>query len=100
MLILSGICSFYSGNADDDVIQRTLGTVFSHLVFSIKQDATLGEEFLKMCRDVRVTPVLTCFKVSLLMEMSRIFRYHEQVFDFLKTHVLKGFKVCCSYPTV
>ncbi|XP_036787922.2 Fanconi anemia group I protein [Manis pentadactyla] len=76
-------------------LRHVEGTVILHIVFAIKLDCELGRELLKYLKtgqqgDFRnnVCP----FSIAVLLSLSRIQRYKEQVFDLLKALIIKSFK--------
>ncbi|XP_053320955.1 Fanconi anemia group I protein [Spea bombifrons] len=78
-----------------DQLRHVEGTIILHIVFAIKLDQDLGREFVKYLKSGQqgdTSKILCPFSVALLLSVSRIQRFEEQVFDFLKTTVLKGFK--------
>ncbi|XP_037834228.1 Fanconi anemia group I protein isoform X2 [Kryptolebias marmoratus] len=73
-----------------DQLRHVEGTVILHIVFAIRLDHELGREFLKRFKTSYGD--LCPFSVALLLSVARIQRYEEQVFDVLKTLVMKSFK--------
>ncbi|XP_059128741.1 Fanconi anemia group I protein [Peromyscus eremicus] len=81
--------------APADELYHVEGTVILHIVFAIKLDCELGRELLKHLKagqqgDSRKN--LCPFSVALLLSLTRVQRFEEQVFDLLKTSVIKSFK--------
>ncbi|XP_004577990.2 Fanconi anemia group I protein [Ochotona princeps] len=70
------------------------GTIILHIVFAIKLDCELGRELLKHLKAGQqgVSSNLCPFSIALLLSLARIQRFEEQVFDLLKTSVIKSFK--------
>ncbi|KAM6181734.1 Fanconi anemia group I protein [Erethizon dorsatum] len=71
------------------------GTVILHIVFAIKLDCELGKELLKHFKAGQQgdsSNNLCPFSIALLLSVTRIQRFKEQVFDLLKTLVVKSFK--------
>ncbi|XP_023568100.1 Fanconi anemia group I protein, partial [Octodon degus] len=71
------------------------GTVILHIVFAIKLDCELGRELLKHFKAGQQgdsSSNLCPFGIALLLSVTRIQRFEEQVFDLLKTSVVKSFK--------
>lgn len=78
-----------------DELYHVEGTVILHIVFAIKLDCELGRELLKHLKagqhgDSRRS--LCPFSIALLLSLTRVQRFEEQVFDLLKTSVIKSFK--------
>uniref|UniRef100_A0A3Q3KNC1 FA complementation group I n=1 Tax=Monopterus albus TaxID=43700 RepID=A0A3Q3KNC1_MONAL len=73
-----------------DRLRHVEGTAILHMVFSIRLDHELGREFLKSFKTSYGD--LCPFSVALLLSVTRIQRYEEQVFDILKGAVIKSFK--------
>ncbi|XP_056427902.1 Fanconi anemia group I protein isoform X2 [Hyla sarda] len=110
--ILEGVISVFNDldhqlmteekNADSlDLIDSTLpkeqllqveGTIILHIVFAIKFDQELGRELVKAGQQGDSSKFLSPFSVALLLSVSRIQRFEKQVFDFLKSTIVKGFK--------
>ncbi|XP_057185886.1 Fanconi anemia group I protein isoform X2 [Triplophysa rosa] len=74
-----------------DQLRHVEGTVILHVVFAIRLDHELGREFLKSLKASQSDP-LCPFSIALLLSVSRIQRYEEQVFEFLKGAITKNFK--------
>ncbi|XP_053575332.1 Fanconi anemia group I protein [Bombina bombina] len=78
-----------------DQLRHVEGTIILHIVFAIKLDQDLGRELMKYLKSGQqgdTSRILCSFSVALLLSVSRIHRFEEQVFDFLKTTILKSFK--------
>ncbi|KAM8973789.1 Fanconi anemia group I protein [Pelodytes ibericus] len=78
-----------------DQLRHVEGTIILHIVFAIKLDQDLGRElvkYLKAGQQGDTSRMLCPFSVALLLSVSRIHRFEDQVFEFLKTTVVKGFK--------
>ncbi|CAH1782677.1 unnamed protein product [Owenia fusiformis] len=113
--VLSGISSFFtkqdklnehsrSSSADEmelsegnhsDALQHTEGTVILHITFAIKQDQDLGKEFLKYikaCHQSSPESALAPFNIALCLSIAKMHRFQEQIFDFLKSAILKSYK--------
>ncbi|XP_061577509.1 Fanconi anemia group I protein isoform X2 [Cololabis saira] len=73
-----------------DQLRHVEGTVILHIVFAIRLDHELGREFLKSLKTAYGD--LCPFSVALLLSVTRIQRYEEQVFELLKGVVIKSFK--------
>ncbi|XP_018427387.1 PREDICTED: Fanconi anemia group I protein [Nanorana parkeri] len=81
-------------------LRQVEGTIILHIVFAIKFDQDLGRELVKVlllfqkrtAQQGDTNKFLCPFSVALLLSVSRIHRFEKQVFDFLKTIILKGFK--------
>lgn len=71
------------------------GTVLLHAIFAVKQDQDLGKEFIKYIKVESLhspEKILSPFTLALALAMTQIHRLEEQLFDFLKSFVLKCFK--------
>ncbi|KAM9311358.1 Fanconi anemia group I protein [Gastrophryne carolinensis] len=75
-----------------DQLRQVEGTIILHIIFSMKFDQELGRELVKAAQQGDTCKFLCPFSVALLLSVSRIQRFEKQVFDFLKTTILKGFK--------
>ncbi|OBS72836.1 hypothetical protein A6R68_12585, partial [Neotoma lepida] len=78
-----------------DELYHVEGTVILHIVFAIKLDCELGRELLKHLKAGQQgdsSKSLCPFSIALLLSLTRIQRFEEQVFDLLKTSVIKSFK--------
>nr|XP_038956967.1 Fanconi anemia group I protein isoform X4 [Rattus norvegicus] len=81
--------------APADELHHVEGTIILHIVFAIKLDCELGRELLKHLKAGQQGDPSKClcpFSIALLLSLTRIQRFEEQVFDFLKTSVVKSFK--------
>ncbi|XP_075063875.1 Fanconi anemia group I protein isoform X2 [Mixophyes fleayi] len=75
-----------------DQLRQVEGTIILHIVFAIKFDQDLGRELVKAGQQGDSSRFLCPFSVALLLSVSRIHRFEKQVFDFLKSTIVKGFK--------
>ncbi|KAL2094144.1 hypothetical protein ACEWY4_011456 [Coilia grayii] len=77
-----------------DQLRHVEGTAILHIVFAVRLDHELGKEFLKTIKASLGEPsqVLCSFSIALLLSLSRIQRWEEQVFDFLKGAITKCFR--------
>ncbi|KAM9586227.1 Fanconi anemia group I protein isoform 2-T2 [Trichechus inunguis] len=76
-------------------LRHVEGTIILHIVFAIKLDRDLGRELLKHVKTGQQgdsSKNLCPFTIALLLSVTRIQRFEEQVFDLLKTSVVKSFK--------
>ncbi|XP_047394631.1 Fanconi anemia group I protein isoform X3 [Sciurus carolinensis] len=75
-------------------LRHVEGTVILHIVFAIKLDCELGRELLKHVKAGQQgdSNNLCPFSIALLLSVTRIQRFEEQVFDLLKTSIMKSFK--------
>ncbi|XP_072290472.1 Fanconi anemia group I protein isoform X2 [Eucyclogobius newberryi] len=73
-----------------DQLRHVEGTAILHIVFAIRLDHELGREFLKTFKTSYAD--MSPFSVALLLSVARVQRYEEQVFDLLKSAVIKSFK--------
>uniref|UniRef100_A0A8C0L353 FA complementation group I n=1 Tax=Canis lupus dingo TaxID=286419 RepID=A0A8C0L353_CANLU len=75
-------------------LRHVEGTVILHIVFAIKLDCELGRELLKHLKVAGqdFSNNICPFSIALLLSVTRIQRYEEQVFDLLKASVVKSFK--------
>uniref|UniRef100_A0A8C6HGK9 Fanconi anemia, complementation group I n=1 Tax=Mus spicilegus TaxID=10103 RepID=A0A8C6HGK9_MUSSI len=81
--------------APADELYHVEGTIILHIVFAIKLDCELGRELLKHLKAGQQGDPSKClcpFSIALLLSLTRIQRFEEQVFDLLKTSVVKSFK--------
>uniref|UniRef100_A0A8C3WNI8 FA complementation group I n=1 Tax=Catagonus wagneri TaxID=51154 RepID=A0A8C3WNI8_9CETA len=77
-------------------LRHVEGTVILHIVFAIKLDYELGRELLKHLKVAGqqgdFSSNICPFSIALLLSVTRIQRFEEQVFDLLKSSVIKNFK--------
>ncbi|XP_066211097.1 Fanconi anemia group I protein isoform X2 [Saccopteryx leptura] len=76
-------------------LRHVEGTVILHIVFAIKLDCELGRELLKYLKAGQqgdFSNNICPFSIALLLSVTRIQRFQEQVFDLLKASVIKSFK--------
>ncbi|XP_062944841.1 Fanconi anemia group I protein isoform X1 [Cynocephalus volans] len=76
-------------------LRHVEGTIILHIVFAIQLDCELGRELLKQLKARQQGDSnnnLCPFSIALLLSVTRIQRFEEQVFDLLKTSVIKSFK--------
>ncbi|XP_076792354.1 Fanconi anemia group I protein isoform X2 [Arvicanthis niloticus] len=81
--------------APADEFHHVEGTIILHIVFAIKLDCELGRELLKHLKAGQQGDPSKClcpFSIALLLSLTRIQRFEDQVFDLLKTSVVKSFK--------
>ncbi|XP_041494726.1 Fanconi anemia group I protein isoform X3 [Microtus oregoni] len=81
--------------APADELYHVEGTIILHIVFAIKLDCELGRELLKHVKAGQQgdsSKSLYPFSIALLLSLTRMQRFEEQVFDLLKTSVVKSFK--------
>ncbi|CAG2245059.1 FANCI [Mytilus edulis] len=114
-LVIEGIISFYvdqdkqnhgrsenelsedlmSDETDIEVLRHTEGTVILHISFAVKQDQELGREFIKLLKSNQMrsaAQVLSPFNFALALCLARIHRFEDQIYDLIKTMILKSFK--------
>uniref|UniRef100_A0A4W2C9L4 FA complementation group I n=1 Tax=Bos indicus x Bos taurus TaxID=30522 RepID=A0A4W2C9L4_BOBOX len=77
-----------------DELRHVEGTIILHIVFAIKLDFELGRELLRHLKATQQGDFSSIcpFSIALLLSVTRIQRFEEQVFDFLKSSVIKNFK--------
>ncbi|XP_008068810.1 Fanconi anemia group I protein isoform X1 [Carlito syrichta] len=78
-----------------DELRHVEGTIILHIVFAIKLDCELGRELLKYLKAGQQgdsSSNICPFSIALLLSVTRIQRFEEQVFDLLKTSIVKSFK--------
>ncbi|XP_072326661.1 Fanconi anemia group I protein isoform X1 [Scyliorhinus torazame] len=78
-----------------DQLRHVEGTIILHIVFAIKLDCNLGRDFIKYLKSGQqgdTSRVVCSFNIALMLSVARIHRFEEQVFDFLKTVIIKSFK--------
>uniref|UniRef100_A0A8D1PRV3 FA complementation group I n=4 Tax=Sus scrofa TaxID=9823 RepID=A0A8D1PRV3_PIG len=76
-------------------LRHVEGTVILHIVFAIKLDCELGRELLKHLKAGQqgdFSSNICPFSIALLLSVTRVQRFEEQVFDLLKSSVIKNFK--------
>ncbi|XP_069322727.1 Fanconi anemia group I protein isoform X2 [Eulemur rufifrons] len=76
-------------------LRHVEGTIILHFVFAIKLDYELGRELLKHLKagqQGNFSNNLCPFSIALLLSVTRIQRFEEQVFDLLKISIVKSFK--------
>ncbi|XP_066491115.1 Fanconi anemia group I protein [Tiliqua scincoides] len=78
-----------------DQLRHVEGTVILHIVLAINLDQDLGKELIKYLKSEQQAgpgKALCPFGITVLLSVARIHRFEEQVFDFLKTSVMRSFK--------
>ncbi|XP_064422091.1 Fanconi anemia group I protein [Latimeria chalumnae] len=78
-----------------DQLHHVEGTVILHVVFAVKLDHELGRELVKYMKAGQqgdVSSIVCPFSIALLLSVAKIYRFEEQVFDFLKIAIVKSFK--------
>ncbi|XP_033022355.1 Fanconi anemia group I protein isoform X1 [Lacerta agilis] len=113
--ILEGIISFFNqmdkkqkeeqGNSESmdleeatvplDQLRHVEGTIILHIVLAITLDQDLGKELIKYLKTEQqgdLSKVLCPFSITILLSVTRIHRFEDQVFDFLKSSVMRSFK--------
>ncbi|XP_051837044.1 Fanconi anemia group I protein [Antechinus flavipes] len=111
--VLEGIIAFFSQmdkshheeQCGDDLLdlvtvpsgelRHVEGTIILHIVFAIKLDRDLGRELMKHLKAGQqgdANKTICPFSIALLLSVARIQRFEEQVFDLLKTSILKSFR--------
>ncbi|XP_032692838.1 Fanconi anemia group I protein isoform X2 [Lontra canadensis] len=76
-------------------LRHVEGTIILHIVFAVKLDCELGRELLKHLKAGQqgdFSNNICPFSIALLLSVTRIQRFEEQVFDLLKALVVKSFK--------
>ncbi|XP_065728434.1 Fanconi anemia group I protein isoform X2 [Phocoena phocoena] len=76
-------------------LRHVEGTIILHIVFAIKLDCELGRELLKLLKAGQqgdFSSNICPFSIALFLSVTRIQRFEEQVFDLLKSLVIKSFK--------
>ncbi|KAM4826425.1 Fanconi anemia group I protein isoform 1-T2 [Thomomys bottae] len=76
-------------------LRHVEGTIILHIVFAIKLDSELGRELLKQAKAGQQgdpSKYVCPFSVALLLSVTAIQRFEEQVFDLLKTSIIRSFK--------
>uniref|UniRef100_F6RYK4 FA complementation group I n=1 Tax=Ornithorhynchus anatinus TaxID=9258 RepID=F6RYK4_ORNAN len=76
-------------------LRHVEGTIILHIVLASKMDRDLGKvllNFLKTGQRGEPSQSLCPFSIALLLSMSRLPKYEEQAFDFLKTSVVKSLR--------
>ncbi|CAC5388853.1 FANCI [Mytilus coruscus] len=114
-LVIEGIINFYveqdkqqhgrsenelsedlmSDETDIEVLRHTEGTIILHISFAVKQDQELGREFIKLLKSNQMrsaAQVLSPFNFALALCLARIHRFEDQIYDLIKTMILKSFK--------
>uniref|UniRef100_A0A6J0SLZ0 Fanconi anemia group I protein n=1 Tax=Pogona vitticeps TaxID=103695 RepID=A0A6J0SLZ0_9SAUR len=78
-----------------DQLRHVEGTIVLHVVMAINLDQDLGKELIKHLKaEQQGDPgkALCPFSVTILLSVARIHRFKDQVFDFLKTSIVRSFK--------
>ncbi|XP_030045550.1 Fanconi anemia group I protein [Microcaecilia unicolor] len=78
-----------------DQLRHVEGTIILHIIFAIKLDQDLGREllkYLKMGQQNDTIKIICPFSIALLLSVARIHRFEDQVFDFLKTLIVKSIR--------
>eukprot|EP00062_Callorhinchus_milii_P022135 gi/632979592/ref/XP_007906555.1/ PREDICTED: Fanconi anemia group I protein [Callorhinchus milii] len=76
-------------------LRHVEGTVILHIVFAIKLDHDLGRELIKCLKAGQQgdsSRLLCSFNMALILSVTRIHRFEDQVFDLLKATIIKSLK--------
>ncbi|XP_063170503.1 Fanconi anemia group I protein isoform X2 [Candoia aspera] len=76
-------------------LRHVEGTIILHIVLAINLDHDLGKELIKYLKAEQQgdpSKALCPFSVTILLSVARIHRLKEQVFEFLKTSIMRSFK--------
>ncbi|KAJ8317546.1 hypothetical protein KUTeg_005450 [Tegillarca granosa] len=87
----------FEGGDSSDTLRYTEGTIILHISFAIKQDQELGREFIKFLKSGQqrnAASVLTSFNCALALSIAHIHRFEDQIYDILKSTILRSFKDC------
>ncbi|EDV19704.1 uncharacterized protein TRIADDRAFT_61761 [Trichoplax adhaerens] len=74
----------------DKQLQPLEGTVILHMTYAIKQDQDLGKELIKYFKENSNTS--SSFRLALSLAVARISRFHDLIFDILKSSIIKAYK--------
>uniref|UniRef100_A0A4W3I967 FA complementation group I n=1 Tax=Callorhinchus milii TaxID=7868 RepID=A0A4W3I967_CALMI len=109
-LILEGIIIFFNkqdqlqreestelevATVPQEQLRHVEGTVILHIVFAIKLDHDLGRELIKCLKAGQQgdsSRLLCSFNMALILSVTRIHRFEDQVFDLLKATIIKSLK--------
>ncbi|XP_071959979.1 Fanconi anemia group I protein-like [Antedon mediterranea] len=111
-LVLKGILNFFNNVEKQDIaqesedifsvsattnetIQHTEGTVIVHVTFAVRQDQPLGKELVRILKDRQQgdpSAVLQPFSTALILAISRIHSFTEQMISILKTSIFRCYK--------
>ncbi|XP_052249477.1 Fanconi anemia group I protein-like isoform X2 [Dreissena polymorpha] len=115
-LVLEGIIKFFSEQdskqkpademeCSEDVLEMssdnveslrmTEGTVILHISLAVKEHQELGREFIKCLKGYQncgVAKILSPFSLAMTLSLARINRFEDQIYEFLKSSILKSFK--------
>ncbi|XP_020538725.1 Fanconi anemia group I protein isoform X2 [Jatropha curcas] len=90
--VVEGIVRFFGselGPKASSTVRQVEGTVLLHVNFAVKQDPSLGQEFIGLVKlDTRA---LNHFAVAVLFSVARIRRFTESSTGILKTAVLTAY---------
>ncbi|KAL3863875.1 hypothetical protein ACJMK2_005602 [Sinanodonta woodiana] len=78
-----------------ETLRHTEGTIILHISFAVKQDQELGKEFVKTLKGNQQNSagkIMAPFNFALALSLSRIHRFEDQIFDILKSTILKSLK--------
>ncbi|KAJ7311094.1 hypothetical protein JRQ81_006693 [Phrynocephalus forsythii] len=78
-----------------DQLRHVEGTIILHMVMAMNLDQDLGKELLKYLKaEQQGNPgkALCPFSITILLSVARIHRFKDQVFEFLKTSMMRSFK--------
>ncbi|RKO89266.1 FANCI solenoid 1-domain-containing protein, partial [Blyttiomyces helicus] len=81
----------------DTQLAKIEGTIIVQICYAMKQDQTLGNEFLKHMKATK-TRHLTTFNIALLLGMARTLRFEAPINEYLKSSILKCFKDAQRIP--
>ncbi|CAL1526134.1 unnamed protein product, partial [Lymnaea stagnalis] len=111
-LVLEGLCKHYTAQDDANrgrgimidsedlmtestcltTLRQIEGTVILHITQAVKQDRELGLQFIKYVKILSQSSgskVVSPFILSLLLSISQLHHFEDQIFDFLKSTIIK-----------
>ncbi|XP_033114599.1 Fanconi anemia group I protein-like [Anneissia japonica] len=111
-LVLQGILNFFNNiekqdkmeesedifsvsTVTNESIQHTEGTVIVHVTFAVRQNQPLGKELVRILKDRQQgdpSAVLQPFTTALILAISRIHTFTEQMITILKTSIFRCYK--------
>ncbi|XP_052773916.1 Fanconi anemia group I protein-like [Mya arenaria] len=78
-----------------ETLRLTEGTAILHISLTVKEHQDLGREFIKCLKSNQncgAGKTLSPFSFAMALSLARINRFKDQIFDFLKSTVLKSYR--------
>ncbi|XP_005098563.1 Fanconi anemia group I protein [Aplysia californica] len=73
-------------------LRQIEGTVILHIMQAVKQNQELGSELIKYVKILQQSDpakVISAFNLSLLLSISQLHQFEEQIFEFVKSSIMR-----------